>query len=221
MQKHRRLIGLRPLSGFLFYSSSEIYGDPVADAIPTPETLPGPRVVHRPARLLRRIEALRRDALRDLRAAVRHADQDGAAVQQLRPRPEDHRRARDARLRARHPRRAATSSCSPTASRRARSATSTDSITGYYKVLVRGRAGEPYNVGTERPEISMTELAERVVEAAARAVRLRRQGGARPEPEADYLVDNPNRRCPTSTRRAPSSATTRRSCDRGGRATAR
>ena len=31
----------RPLSGFLFFSSSEIYGDPPADAIPTPETYRG------------------------------------------------------------------------------------------------------------------------------------------------------------------------------------
>jgi len=31
----------RPVSGFLFYSSSEIYGDPSSDAIPTPETYRG------------------------------------------------------------------------------------------------------------------------------------------------------------------------------------
>ena len=31
----------RPLRGFLFYSSSEIYGDPAATAIPTPETYRG------------------------------------------------------------------------------------------------------------------------------------------------------------------------------------
>ena len=34
-----------------------------------------------------------------------------------------------------------------------------DSIVGYYKVLVNGRDGEPYNIGTEKPEISMSELA--------------------------------------------------------------
>ncbi len=54
----------RPVRGFLFYSSSEIYGDPLADAIPTPGDLSRQRVVHRPARLLRRVQALRRDALR-------------------------------------------------------------------------------------------------------------------------------------------------------------
>ena len=37
-----------------------------------------------------------------------------------------------------------------------------DAVVGYYKVLVGGRAGEPYNVGTEEPEISVGELAERL-----------------------------------------------------------
>ena len=35
-----------------------------------------------------------------------------------------------------------------------------DAVLGYYKVLVKGRPGEAYNVGVEIPEISMTELAE-------------------------------------------------------------
>lgn len=34
-----------PVEGFLFYSSSEIYGDPTPENIPTPETYRG-NVVH-------------------------------------------------------------------------------------------------------------------------------------------------------------------------------
>ena len=56
--------------GFLFYSSSEIYGDPAAERDPDARDLPRQRLLHRPARLLRRVEALRRDAVRDLRAAT-------------------------------------------------------------------------------------------------------------------------------------------------------
>ena len=41
--------------------------------IPTPETYRGQRLVHRPARLLRRVEALRRDAVRELRTPARRA----------------------------------------------------------------------------------------------------------------------------------------------------
>jgi nucleoside-diphosphate-sugar epimerase len=43
-----------------------------------------------------------------------------------------------------------------------------DAIVGYYKVLVNGRPGEPYNIGVERPEISMAELADRIVCLARR-----------------------------------------------------
>jgi UDP-glucuronate decarboxylase len=38
-----------------------------------------------------------------------------------------------------------------------------DAVVGYYKILVRGRDGEAYNIGVEEPEISMAELADKVV----------------------------------------------------------
>ena len=55
----------------------------------------------------------------------------------------------------------------------------TDAITGYYKVLVRGHDGEPYNIGIDRPEISMAELARMVSDSCARIVRLPRASRAR------------------------------------------
>jgi UDP-glucuronate decarboxylase len=77
--------GGKPLEAFLFYSTSEIYGDPTPENIPTPETYRGNVSCTGPARLLRREQALRRDALRQLRPGPRPADQDRPAVQQLRP----------------------------------------------------------------------------------------------------------------------------------------
>src|SRR5690606_34477593 len=71
-----------------------------------------------------------------------------------------------------------------------------DSITGYYKVLVKGHPGEPYNIGIEAPEISIAELAERVVQTAQDLWGYRGGLVRRANPEQDYLVDNPNRRCP-------------------------
>jgi len=72
----------------------------------------------------------------------------------------------------------------------------TDAIVGYFKVLLIGRNGESYNIGIEAPEISMAELADRVVALAkelfAYGGKVVRQASA----EADYLTDNPNRRCP-------------------------
>jgi UDP-glucuronate decarboxylase len=37
-----------------------------------------------------------------------------------------------------------------------------DAIVGYYKILIKGRPGEAYNIGVETPEISMAQLAEHV-----------------------------------------------------------
>jgi nucleoside-diphosphate-sugar epimerase len=72
----------------------------------------------------------------------------------------------------------------------------TDAIVGYYKVLVRGGNGEPYNVGIDRPEISMAALAELVTQLARDLFDYRGKVVLGVAQEADYLVDNPNRRCP-------------------------
>jgi len=63
-------------------------------------------------------------------------------------------------------------------------------------VLVKGHPGEAYNVGIERPEISITELANRVIATARELFGYRGQLVRHKNPESDYLVDNPNRRCP-------------------------
>ena len=73
---------------------------------------------------------------------------------------------------------------------------STDAITGYYKVLIRGGDGEPYNVGIETPEISMAQLANMVSDSARRLFGYAGKVVLGRAQEADYLVDNPNRRCP-------------------------
>jgi nucleoside-diphosphate-sugar epimerase len=71
-----------------------------------------------------------------------------------------------------------------------------DAVTGYYKALVRGRPGEAYNVGTERPEVSMRELAEKVAALGRRYLGYRGSVSFGVAEESNYLVDNPNRRCP-------------------------
>jgi UDP-glucuronate decarboxylase len=63
-------------------------------------------------------------------------------------------------------------------------------------VLVRGRLGEPYNVGIDRPEISMARLAETVIATARELFDYRGKVVLGKAAEPDYLVDNPNRRCP-------------------------
>ena len=57
----------------------------------------------------------------------------------------------------------------------------TDAVTGYYKILVKGRPGEAFNVGVETPEISMAELAEKMVDLGASIVGLPGTGRAKGE----------------------------------------
>src|SRR5262249_52893223 len=71
-----------------------------------------------------------------------------------------------------------------------------DAVAGYYRALVRGRAGEPYNIGIDRPEISMAELAERLAETARELLGYTGSVVTGTSAESVYLVDNPGRRCP-------------------------
>ena len=73
---------------------------------------------------------------------------------------------------------------------------SADAVAGYYRVLVKGRPGEAYNIGVERPEIAMGDLASLIVDTARDLFGYRGEVVHHPHQDADYLVDNPNRRCP-------------------------
>lgn len=185
----------RPLKGFLFYSSSEIYGDPDPRAIPTPEdyrgnvSCTGPRACYDESK--RFGETL---------CAV-YAKQEGIPTRMARPfnnygpglKITDGRVIPDfatdifagrdiVMLSDGKPKR---TFCY-----------ATDAITGYFKVLVRGGDGEPYNIGIGDPEISVAELAQLTVKAAADLFGYRGKVVLGRSSEADYLVDNPNRRCP-------------------------
>lgn len=185
----------RPVKAFLFYSSSEIYGDPAPEAIPTPETYrgnvscTGPRACYDESK--RFGETL----------CVVYAQQEGVPVKIARPfnnygpglKITDGRVLPDfaanvlagkdiVMLSDGKPKR---TFCY-----------ATDAIAGYYKVLMNGGLGEPYNIGIEKPEISMAELAQLVSGAAKQLFGYEGKVVLGKAKEADYLVDNPNRRCP-------------------------
>ena len=185
----------KPVEGFLFYSSSEIYGDPTPDWIPTPEhyrglvSCTGPRACYDESK--RFGETL----------CVVFAQQHGVPTKIARPfnnygpglKITDRRVISDFAREVFAGRDLIMySDGKPTRT----FCYSADSITGYYKVLVKGHAGESYNVGTEKPEISMAELAQKVIAISSDLFDYRGKLVHMPNPEADYLVDNPNRRCP-------------------------
>lgn len=192
----KRLAAGRDFDGFLFFSSSEIYGDPDPEAIPTPETYrgyvscTGPRACYDESK--RYGETL----------CVNFAQQHGVPVRMARPfnnygpgmKITDGRviadLCRDA-LAGRDP--ALKSDGSP----RRTFCYVSDAVTGYYLALLRGTPGEPYNIGIDRPEITMLELAETTVRLAEELFGTPLAVTYQASTESAYLVDNPNRRCPS------------------------
>jgi UDP-glucuronate decarboxylase len=71
-----------------------------------------------------------------------------------------------------------------------------DAIIGYFKILTKGRPGEAYNIGVDGPEISMTELAEKMVSIGSEELGYSGKVVHMTSKDSDYLTDNPNRRCP-------------------------
>jgi nucleoside-diphosphate-sugar epimerase len=185
----------RPVQGMLFFSSSEIYGDPPPDQIPTAEdyrgnvSCTGPRACYDESK--RFGETL----------CVTFARQYGVPVKMARPFNNygPGLKITDGRVIPDLARNVMAGGDIVLLSDGAPTRTfcyASDAVTGYYKALVAGRPGEAYNIGTQRPEISMRDLAEQVAGLARELFDYRGRVVRRESSERDYLVDNPQRRCP-------------------------
>ncbi len=190
-----RAVRDRSLDAFVLMSTSEIYGDPEPAHVPTPETYPGrvsstgPRACYDESK--RFAETLALTYFRTYGTAVRIVrpfnvygpgmrHDDGRVVPSL---VDAARRGGDLVLHSDgHPRR---SFCYVT-----------DFIVSLLRVITRGGDGEAYNVGDDREEISIRELADRIRAVANAPGRVVVRRSADPE----YLTDNPQRRCPDLTK---------------------
>ena len=185
----------KPVEGFLFYSSSEIYGDPDPAFIPTPETYrgfvscTGPRACYDESK--RYGETL----------CVNFAQQYNLPIKVARPfnnygpglKITDRRVIPDfARDIFAGNNIVMLSDGSPTRT----FCYIADAIVGYYKVLVNGRSGEAYNIGLAAPEISIADLVDRMVAIAKELFGYTGIVVRETSTSPDYLIDNPNRRCP-------------------------
>jgi UDP-glucuronate decarboxylase len=185
----------KPLAGFLFYSTSEIYGDPTPENIPTPETYrgnvscTGPRACYDESK--RYGETL----------CVNFAQQHGLQITIARPFNNygPGLKITDRRVLPDYARDVFSgrdivmlSDGSPTRT----FCYISDAIVGYYKVLVVGKSGESYNVGTDAEEVPMLKLAEEVVKFAAANFGYKGQVVRKVSEDKEYLTDNPNRRSP-------------------------
>jgi UDP-glucuronate decarboxylase len=184
-----------PVRGFLFFSSSEVYGDPLPGNIPTPESyrgnvsFTGPRACYDEAK--RYGETL----------CVTFARQFGLPTTMVRPfnnygpglKITDRRVIPDFAADILSGKDIVIlSDGTPTRT----FCYVADAVVGYYKALVRGRPGEPYNIGTTDPEISVLDLAERMATIGREVLGYRGEVVHRPPDDPDYLEDNPARRCP-------------------------
>jgi UDP-glucuronate decarboxylase len=184
-----------PVRGLLFFSTSEIYGDPDSPNIPTPETYrghvscTGPRACYDESK--RFGETL----------CVNFARERGVPVTIARPFNNygPGLRIDDRRVLPDFARDVLADEDIVMLSDGAATRTFcyvADAVDGYYRILTTGRPGEPYNIGVDRPEISMRELAERVTRIASRLTGYRGEVVLETSDDPDYLTDNPNRRCP-------------------------
>lgn len=191
----RRATTSAPVEGVLFFSSSEIYGDPPPEAIPTPETYrgnvscTGPRACYDESK--RFGETLCVNFSQQFAVPVKMARPfnnygPGLKITDRRVLPDlarDLLAGRDIVL---------LSDGTPTRT----FCYVADAVVGYYKILVRGRPGEAYNIGVETPEISVATLAERMRELGAELFGYRGTVVRNVSAEPGYLTDNPHRRCP-------------------------
>jgi UDP-glucuronate decarboxylase len=188
-----------PVKGFLFFSTSEIYGDPTPDAIPTPETYrghvscTGPRACYDESKRYGETLSVNFARVHGLPVKIARPFNNygpGLKIGDGRVIPDFARDILAGDDIVMH------SSGEPTRT----FCYIADAVVGYYKILVRGRAGEPYNIGTDSPEISIAELAHRMATLAQTELGYEGRVIQRPSEDSEYLVDNPNRRCPDITK---------------------
>ena len=70
-----------------------------------------------------------------------------------------------------------------------------DSICGYLKILLHGQYNY-FNIGIEKPEISITQLADIYVKAGREIFGYTGQVKYTMSEDKEYLTNNPQRRCP-------------------------
>lgn len=180
-----------PVESFLFFSSSEIYGNPEPGSIPTPETYngnvscTGPRACYDESK--RYGETLCVNFWREFQTPVKVARPfnnygPGLKISDRRVLPDFFRDVLASRNVVLLSDGLATRTFCYTS----------DALTGYLRLLLSTENGEAFNIGTEAPEISMRDLAALVIRVAGKPLRVEFQSSA----DRDYTTDNPQRRCP-------------------------
>ncbi|MGB5674443.1 MAG: NAD-dependent epimerase/dehydratase family protein [Gemmatimonadota bacterium] len=183
------------LGGFLFYSTSEVYGDPTPGNIPTPETYfgnvstMGPRACYDESKRYGETLCANFHRVYDMPIKMARPFNNygpGLKITDRRVLPDYARDILDGRDIV------MLSDGSPSRT----FCYVADAIVGYYRILVRGRPGEAYNIGADGPEISMRELADRTVALGRDLFDYEGRVILKVSDDPEYLTNNPQRRCP-------------------------
>lgn len=184
-----------PVEGFLYFSTSEIYGDPSPENIPTSETYrgnvscTGPRACYDESKRYGETLCVSFAQVHDIPVRIARPFNNygpGLKITDGRALPDFASNVlaeNDIVL---------FSDGSPTRT----FCYVADAVVGYLKILIRGTDGESYNIGTDDDEISMRDLANLVVESAGELFEYKGAVKFEKSSDAEYLTDNPNRRCP-------------------------
>jgi len=181
-----------PPESFLFFSSSEIYGDPDPDNIPTPETYrglvscTGPRSCYDESKrygetLCVNFQQQHKTPVKIVRPFNNYGP--GLKISDRRVLPDFFRNVlADRNIVLLSDGRATRTFCYIA-----------DAMEGYLRALLGGHDGEPFNIGTESPEISMLDLAALVIRVSGKPLKVEHQQSE----DRHYTTDNPQRRCPS------------------------
>ncbi|MDD3237811.1 MAG: NAD-dependent epimerase/dehydratase family protein [Candidatus Gastranaerophilales bacterium] len=182
------------LKGFLFFSSSEVYGDPTPENIPTPETYRGnvssvgPRSCYDESKRFGETICLEYSKQFNLPISIARPFNNYGPGMKI----DDKRVPADfAKAVLNNQNIEILSNGSPTRT----FCYISDAITGYLKILLHGKF-DYFNIGIEKPEISIKELACIYVEAAKELFDYQGEVIYKTSDDQNYLTDNPNRRCP-------------------------
>jgi UDP-glucuronate decarboxylase len=188
----------KKITGFLFFSSSEIYGDPFRDYIPTPETYRGnvntmgPRACYDEAKRFGETLCWIFNSKYNLPVTIARPFNNYGPGMNIHDKrlPADFAKAviegRDLNI---------LSDGTPTRT----FCYIADAITGYLKVLFYNQL-DAFNIGIDKPEISVREFAELYVSHAQTIFDYRGKATFGESADKDYMTDNPNRRCPDITK---------------------
>lgn len=185
---------INKIESFLFFSSSEIYGDPESSAVPTPETYAGrvssvgPRACYDESKRLAETLCITYNQMYKIPIKIvrpfnvygpgmRHTDYrvmptflyEGLRGKNL--------PVHDTGIQTR-------TFCYIT-----------DALSAIFRVLLLGKNGEVYNFGNDKPEISMYELASIICEILDNGAKPRRKSYP-----SHYPAGEPTRRCPDLTK---------------------